>query len=374
MESKGVSKDRYEMQTFNDRLSVPVFNLDAFLKTGHENEKATKRLCEDMAKAMKDTSILIVRDPRVTKADASTFLDMMEKYFSQPRKDLEEDVRADLHYQVGATPEGTEKAICALDNECDELIASLGDEHKPHVKKGQGADPKWRFFWRIGERPSEEETDFPELNAKQVIPKKFEKSWSNVMDSWGSKMLAALTTSAEMLAIGFGLPRRTFTEMMKGAPHLLAPTGSNLEKYNSKNTVFATFHQDLNFLTIHGKSRYPGLYIWLKDGSKVPVKMPEGCLLIQAGMQMEYLTGGQCQAGYHEVIATDAALKRAKQAKADGRPPWRVSSTLFGHIQSDRVLRPLGSFASSKTTNEKYPAIKAGAQVAAVLKKIALSK
>lgn len=29
------------------------------------------------------------------------------------------------------------------------------------------------------------------------------------------------------------------------------------------------YHYDLNFMTIHGKSRFPGLYIWLRDGRKV---------------------------------------------------------------------------------------------------------
>jgi hypothetical protein len=67
---------------------------------------------------------------------------------------------------------------------------------------------------------------------------------------------------------------------------LLAPTGSNLSKYNELGYVFAGYHYDLNFLTIHGRSRFPGLFIWLKDGHKVPVKVPEGCLLLQAGKQV----------------------------------------------------------------------------------------
>lgn len=32
-----------------------------------------------------------------------------------------------------------------------------------------GADPKWRFFWRLGPRPSN--TQFAELNAEPVIPR-----------------------------------------------------------------------------------------------------------------------------------------------------------------------------------------------------------
>lgn len=66
----------------------------------------------------------------------------------------------------------------------------------------------------------------------------------------------------------------------------MAPTGSDLSKYGTLNTVFAGYHYDLNFLTIHGRSRFPGLFIWLKDGRKVPVKVPEGCLLLQVGKQV----------------------------------------------------------------------------------------
>ena len=45
--------------------------------------------------------------------------------------------------------------------------------------------------------------------------------------------------------------------------------------------VFAGYHYDLNFLTIHGKARFPGLHVWLRDGRRVPVKVPDGCLLLQ---------------------------------------------------------------------------------------------
>lgn len=34
---------------------------------------------------------------------------------------------------------------------------------------------------------------------------------------------------------------------------------------------------------------------------QVQVRVPNGCLLVQAGKQMEYLTGGRVLAGFHEV-------------------------------------------------------------------------
>ena len=66
-------------------------------------------------------------------------------------------------------------------------------------------------------------------------------------------------------------------------------------------TALAGYHYDLNFLTIHGKSRFPGLYVWLRNGKRVPVKVPPGHLIVQAGKQIEYLTAGHVLAGFHEV-------------------------------------------------------------------------
>ena len=45
---------------------------------------------------------------------------------------------------------------------------------------------------------------------------------------------------------------------------------------------------------------------------------------------MEHLTGGHVTAGYHEVIATKQAIQRARDAKLEGRIPWRVSFA-FAH-------------------------------------------
>lgn len=93
-------------------------------------------------------------------------------------------------------------------------------------------------------------------------------------------------------------------------PHILAPTASNLSLYGSKDTILAGFHTDLNFLTIHGRSRYPGLNIWARNtGRRIAVKMPVGnYLLVQAGKQLEHITGGLIKAGYHEVVVNDATL------------------------------------------------------------------
>ena len=146
----------------------------------------------------------------------------------------------------------------------------------------------------------------------QICPDGF-VDWEDKMNGWGFNMINAAETASEMAAIGLGLPANTFTSRMKQGAHLLAPTASDLMKYEV-GTAFAGFHYDLNFITIHGKSRYPGLFLWTRDFKKMVCKVPQGCLLMQAGIMFEWLTGGYVLAGFHEVVYTEAT-KNVRDAK-----------------------------------------------------------
>ena len=84
---------------------------------------------------------------------------------------------------------------------------------------------------------------------------------------------------------------------MRLGPHLLAPTCSDLARHGNVGTVFAGFHYDLNFLTIHGRSRFPGLHVWLRDGTRVPVQVPKGCLLVQVRHGRRGVLGGPVARG-----------------------------------------------------------------------------
>ena len=73
----------------------------------------------------------------------------------------------------------------------------------------------------------------------------------------------------------------------------------------------------------------------------------------------------------HEVVYTHATADAAEAAQREGRSTWRVSSTLFAHIASDRILQPLGRFAEEKAASQ-YPATQAGAYVESELRVIKL--
>ncbi|KAG5650452.1 hypothetical protein H0H81_012191 [Sphagnurus paluster] len=211
-----------------------------------------------------------------------------------------------------------------------------------------------------------------------------------------------------MTAVGLGLPVETFKNAGKYGcvynyvynlsidpghlrrPHLLAPTASDLVKFGEKDTILAGFHSDLNFLTIHGRSRYPGLHIWARNtGKRIPVKIPQGnYLLVQAGKQLEHLTGGLIKAGFHEVVVNEKTISviESRKIQFPERPLIRISSTFFWHLNSDFDLVPIPDLvARAKLIREEqvklgkddgddtiYEPMKVGHHVQNELKHIAL--
>jgi len=348
-----------------DIVEAPVIDAAAFL----DNTETREEECKKAAESLHKYGILILKDPRVDEKDNDEYIEMMEKYFETRgdkfynHENLVE-ARPEIHYQVGVTPEYVEKAR----NHCARF-AHYDDDNKPISECPPEYDAKWRYFWHIGDRPEEKKAMYA-----NIIPEDLPE-WEERMTKWGNMMIDACFTAAEMAAVGLGIPHDTFSEKMKLGPHLLAPTGSDLIK-NDVGTVFAGVHYDLNFLTVHGKSRFPGLFIWLNDGTKKSVKVPDGCLLLQAGIQLEWLTGGYIKAGFHEVIYTEKTKEKVKKRleKNPDAKVWRVSSTLFSHIRHDISLAPLAELKDlhDEGALEKYQDITSEEKTMEELKAISL--
>ncbi|EAA29816.3 Clavaminate synthase-like protein [Neurospora crassa] len=371
-------------------MDLPVVDLDVYLNNAVDSPEV-KAECEKAAKALITYGALVLHDSRVAEKDNETFLDLLEDYFAQPEEELGKDERPELSYQIGVTLENTEKPKCAVDEPCLNVIQRLAPEERPLDISGHHPDPKCRFFWRMAEQPPYE-TKFPGLNADNVVPQAphIKERWNPAMQQWGTSMKSAVEGLTEMTAVGLGLPAGTFKDAGKYGPHLLAPTASDLVKYGQKDTILAGFHTDLNFLTIHGRSRYPGLHIWARNtGKRIAVKIPPGnYLLVQAGKQLEHITGGLIKAGFHEVVVNERTvevIEKRKQQFPD-RPLIRISSTFFWHLNSDHDLAPIPKLAEEayrlraeqfnlgrdEGEEKTYPPMKVGELVQEELKHIAL--
>ena len=100
---------------------------------------------------------------------------------------------------------------------------------------------------------------------------------------------------------------------------------------------------------------------------------------MQAGKQLEHITGGLIKAGYHEVVVNQQTLDTIERRTAESpdRPLIRISSTFFWHLSSDYDLAPIQSLEErakgvrleqlnlGKDEGEEvvYPPMKVGHQV-----------
>jgi hypothetical protein len=136
---------------------IPVIDAQKYLTKaeGWEIE------CQNVAYSFHKFGICKLSDPRVNEKDNSDYIDIVEQYFDNISKkhyagEKLKDVRPELCYQAGATPSGVEKA-----RDHQKLIESIEEEHKPESVVPPVPDAKWRFFWKIGDRPKEVTDNIP---------------------------------------------------------------------------------------------------------------------------------------------------------------------------------------------------------------------
>ncbi len=158
-------------------LHLPVIDLKNFFNRETDPAKYREE-CKKVADALHNYGLVIIKDPRVFDKDNNTFIDTLERYFAL--SDGKRDARPKLGFQVGVTPENTERA-----RDFCKTFGAYGPDDKPLSVCPPELDPKWRFFWRIGPKP--ESTLFPALNADPVVPPEIPE-WESVMNNWGEKV------------------------------------------------------------------------------------------------------------------------------------------------------------------------------------------
>jgi hypothetical protein len=68
-----------------------------------------------------------------------------------------------------------------------------------------------------------------------------------------------------------------------------------------------SYHSDLNLITVHGACRFPGLFVWLRDGRRCAVRIPRGCLLMQVVIAMaQPLDSERCNLLYDTIQGLSA--------------------------------------------------------------------
>jgi isopenicillin N synthase-like dioxygenase len=318
-------------------MDIPVIDLDIFIPGSH-NQGAVIQECKKAAEALIVYGALVLHDSRVNEKDNAAFLDLMEDYFNQSLEDLRQDERIVQGYYVGFS-------------DCSPRYTSTGSCPKspsPPPKSTQSPHPNYRYSWHMNKKASYE-SEFPALNSSNVVPSPdfLRERWTRIMDQWGQSMKNAVSDLTDMIEIGLNLPPGTFKEAGQCGPHVLGPSSIDLVKHGQKGTLLMRSHSDVNFLTIHGRSRYPSLDIWTRNtAQRIGVEIPLGSnFFVQAGEQLEHITGGLIKACFHEVVVNDQTLAAIERRKVEfpDRPLIRVSSSLFWHLSPDYDLVPIAT-------------------------------
>jgi hypothetical protein len=270
-----------------------------------------EEMCRVMIESFHHTGIVFVKDPRMNEGDNSVFIDMMQKFYA-------------------------------------DLAARIQREENPDKPFSEG-----KILWAIEDQPNED--SWPDFIPTDV------PEWESVMNRWGRTLLEGLKTITCMFEKGTGLPLGTIANKFAHATHILNPSGFDLSVMG-RGTVLTTVHYDISYITVHGNSGFPVFSIWLRDGRKVDVEIPEGYLMFQAGMIFEHITGGYVLAGHHIVLHSDKTALAVAQAKASGKSVWRINSSMFGNFETTQLIELIPQLeahytASLEETQAKYPSL-----------------
>lgn len=302
-------------------------------------------------KSLHETGIIIVKVPPETTKINNDFINLMERYSELPVEVRKKHVRKESHYQVGLTPSFTEMP---RDN-CD-IVMTLG------AIKPKKRDPKMRWFHRT--TPIEEHTEFSDTTGTNIIPDEFPE-WSERFNNLGDVFMQVLRNVNDHLSLELGTD---LNDLIHNGNHLIAPTLMPLENIiGTDDKIVAGAHFDISYMSAHGKGKYPGLTIWTRNGTRIRVKVPDGCILIQAGRQLQYITNGYILAGFHEVTIGPDTEQCYYEALKNGTSTTRVSSTFFAHINSDKVMSVLPQFYT-EGCEKTYPPVKEGVWIRSMLR------
>lgn len=306
--------------------------------------------CELVKNCLKVFGFVCIKNPYYNKELHQSYTSIMQKYFEKNveyyrQKGESPDCNKNIGYQRGLTPE---RSVAQL-REFEEFREKIKDiKDQPLSPLHLYRDLNWRYIQWIKEEGIQYSSDIQE----NIV---ISKEHNAVCQEWGTSLVKTARLVSSMLEKGLNLEENALTSCLDGGEHLLAPTGTNLVEYD-ENIVLNKLHYDLNYFTIHGPSSYSGLHVWTNESPprRLSVIAPEGHFLVQNGKQIEILTGGYLQAGFHEVINSKEARDAAVQKLKNGGSPFRVGSILFSQISKSILLQPLESFRNNESI-KKYP-------------------
>jgi isopenicillin N synthase-like dioxygenase len=290
---------------------VPIVDKESFYGSAVERERCVKTL----GKAFEEVGFVRVSNHGVPSKELEKCYADYRKFFLLPESIKQKYNGAKFSFQRGWTPPGTEKAIGTAI-----------------------PDSKENLFFGPSVIPMALSQRFPELYAANIWPEEVPGMEENTMalyaylEELGMQVLDILTA---YLQVG---PTQLF-EMMRQGPHVLRPL------YYPPRVGSGGEHVDLNLLTILPPATGAGLMIQKRNGEWLEGPASEDSFLVQAGDQLQHLTGGRLLSARHKVTVPP------------DRDEGRFSVAFFIHVRSDVLMEVLPGHEKYSMYSEEYAPI-----------------
>lgn len=307
--------------------AVPRLSLLSYIN-GSSDDQAT--FVKELMLGLKEYGFIILKDHTIDQIKVDKAYEYLSEFYALP-VETKEKYCGNNGGQRGYTPFKVE-----------------------HAK--DNANPDLKEFWHVGRElsaASQYKNVYPENVWPGEIPE-FENTFKELYSSMD------VTANILLEAIGRGLdvPKNFFEEMITDGNSILRaihypPTKGE----DTRNSIRAAAHEDINLITMLVGATESGLELLDKDGTWLPVVSSPGEIVVDTGDMMSRLTNEVLPATTHRVV----------NPTNDGSR--RFSMPYFVHPHSNASLSCLSSCVGE---GKKYEDISAGDFLTQRLKEIGL--
>lgn len=307
---------------------VPELSLLSYIN-GTDSEQMN--FVDSLFNGLKDYGFIILNDHTVAQEKVDKAYEYVHEFFQMPEEDKLKYYDKNISGQRGLTPFGREHA------------------------KGN-PNPDLKEFWHVGRELSKDSkyySEYPKNMWPSEIPE-FKKAFTelyNAMDATSVVLLEAIGKALDT-------PQGFFKSMVNDGNSILRtihypPTTGQ----DTKNSIRAGAHEDINLITLLVGATSSGLQLLDRDGTWLDIDSKPGQIVVDTGDMMSRLTNDLLPSTTHRVINPDNSGDR------------RYSMPYFVHPHSEAMLSCLPSCIGD---GRKYEDITAGDFLIQRLKEIGL--
>jgi len=314
--------------TTNTQRQVPELSLLSYVN-GVAGDQV--KFVDDLYCGLKEYGFIILKDHTVDQTRVDKAYDYVHEFFQLPAEVKMKYYDDKMAGQRGYTPFKREHA------------------------KGN-PNPDLKEFWHVGIDLADS-SPYKGIYPENIWPTEiieFKKAFQDLYSSMDATAVVLL----EALGRALDVPANFFKDMITDGNSILRTIHYPPTKgHDTKNSIRAGAHEDINLITMLVGATASGLQLLDRDGTWLDVNSKPGQIVVDTGDMMSRLTNDVLPATTHQVINPDN----------DGEA--RYSMPFFVHPHSNAMLSCLDSCVGE---GKKYQDISAGDFLVQRLKEIGL--